>query len=202
MPCISVIRRCPLEVLEKICQALKIDTSETSRRHLSRCTLLNIARTCKFLSELALNILWHVIPDIAVLLLILPKDAYERCLVRESGGILVDLRLNMTAHLLETPFPQLLVYGRRVRRICYTVDMRNNGTAGLTAAPSAYDSLAEALGHRTLLPNLEVLKYKIRPNTPLSIFRSFHVLFGPKLEWLAMHRYAASWQAVKPPSTA
>ncbi|KAI0667656.1 hypothetical protein C8Q78DRAFT_1175199 [Trametes maxima] len=199
MPRTSIVRRYPLEVLERICWALFDRPSKISQWHLGRCTLVNLARTCKFFSEPALNVLWHSITDIAVLLLVLPKNVYERCLVQDGDAILDGFRLNLTVRLKETHVARLLAYGRRVRKVCYDAELRSSVIAGLTAAPSAYDHLAEALGHRTLLPSVKVLKFKIRPLAPVSIFRSFHVLFGPKLNRLAIHQHAASWRAKGPP---
>ena len=41
-------------------------------------TLIALAATCKYLSDPALNMLYHTVPDIAVLFYTLPDELYKR----------------------------------------------------------------------------------------------------------------------------
>lgn len=89
----SALRRLPPQVLEQICRALLVrpidedsedeDEDEDAEyrddgdQYMGCDTLAALASTARVFHEPALNVLWHTIPDIAVLFYTIPGDAYK-----------------------------------------------------------------------------------------------------------------------------
>ncbi len=92
---------------------------------------------------------------------------------------------------------RFFAYAQRVRVINCDAHISTR-TKFLSAAPEAYDILAGILGSRTLLPNVERINYKRSEITPLEVFRSFHILYGPKLQALRICSYNSRPYGIKP----
>ncbi|OJT07272.1 hypothetical protein TRAPUB_1869 [Trametes pubescens] len=92
---------------------------------------------------------------------------------------------------------RFFAYAQRVRVINCDAHISTR-TKFLSAAPEAYDILAGILGSRTLLPNVEKINYKRSEITPLEVFRSFHILYGPKLQALRICSYNSRPYGIKP----
>lgn len=93
------LRRLLPQVLEQICRALLVrpidedseDEDEDAEdrddgdQYMGCDTLAALASTARVFLEPALNVLWHTIPDIAVLFYTLPGDAYKKKHVKKDN---------------------------------------------------------------------------------------------------------------------
>ncbi|KAL1947304.1 hypothetical protein VTO73DRAFT_14265 [Trametes versicolor] len=156
----------PSTVLENICRKLLYYNPPDST---GPRTVTALAVTARIFHEPALDVLWHTIPDIAVLFLVLPKELCSDRLVSRTGRRHKQI------------LTRLLAYAQRVRVISSSAHV-SRCTGYFSAVPKAYDTLASILGSRILLPNIEKINYtRFGDITPLGVFQSFGILFGPKL---------------------
>ncbi|KAI9068347.1 hypothetical protein FKP32DRAFT_1642490 [Trametes sanguinea] len=167
------------EILESICRILL----HRSNAPEGLKTIANLSMTCKHFRDPALNVLWHTIPDVASLFLVLPVSLYRTEKLQSQYGsrtAAVQLSFNDEPHADQLgPFFQ---YAQRVRAIDHTTLSSPRFPIPSYAAPSVYDVLAKLLQGRPLFPNMKSLRYMRPGSTPLSIFRSFHILLGPQLQ--------------------
>ncbi|KAI9058493.1 hypothetical protein FKP32DRAFT_1761929 [Trametes sanguinea] len=181
------------EIVESICRIL-LHRSYQSRATKAYKTVVNLSITCKHFRDPALNVIWHTIPDVASLFLLLPNTLYAR----KKRRLRHATRSDSTATYLffhddvrEDQLSTFFAYARRVK----AMDQQNlyNVTVPDTsayAAPSVYDVLAKLLRGRPLFPNLKSLRYVRHDSAPLSIFRSFHILFGQQLQEVEIYSHS------------
>ena len=82
----SFVERLPPDVWQEIGHAI-LDLQSYQYPSIGRKTLIALAATCKYLSDPALNVLYHTVPDIAVLFYTLPDELYKReRIVLDTGG--------------------------------------------------------------------------------------------------------------------
>lgn len=71
------LTRIPQEIYERIFRVLILQDNSLDENAIRPSdTLSALARTCRLFYEPALSILWHSIPDIALLLYTLPREAF------------------------------------------------------------------------------------------------------------------------------
>ncbi|KAL1950545.1 hypothetical protein VTO73DRAFT_5669 [Trametes versicolor] len=182
----SALRRLPPQVLEQICRALLVRPLDEDSED-EDDDAEDSDDGDQLFHEPSLNVLWHTIPDIAVLFYTLPGDAYKRKYSKKN-----NLRLSGHRRFSFNDIPaasqleRFLDYARRVRRIDSEVVLSKR-IENYSAAPSAYTTLARVLGPRVLFPNLEEIHYSPlrQPEcTRIQVFRVLCVLFGPQLRAL------------------
>ncbi|EIW60850.1 uncharacterized protein TRAVEDRAFT_19406 [Trametes versicolor FP-101664 SS1] len=160
-----------VQVLEQICYELIClpleQTQPDHYAHVGSRTIAALAVTARLFLEPALDVLWRAIPDIAVLFFALDKEIYSQRRVARRGHS-------------ESQLERFFAYAQRVRAINFDAHV-STCTRWISAVPEAYDKLAAILGSRALLPNLEIINFKHTELTSQEVFRTFHILFGPKL---------------------
>lgn len=199
----SVVGQFPPAVLRNICRMLLILPHEEDgnrRRHVGSRTVAALAVTARLFLEPAMDVLWYAIPDIAVLFFTLEKEVYSERQIAARGRLvrnhrqLVSLFLygvldfanplrlgkDLVGVLQGSQLERFLAYAQRVRIITSDAHIATRAE-DLNAAPGVYDTLAGILGSRPLLPNVEKINYTRSEITLLKVFRSFRILFGPKL---------------------
>lgn len=83
----SATHRFPPTVLQEICRellCLPLDQTDQGFRHIGSRTVAALAVTARLFLEPALNVLWHTIPDIAILFFTLDDEAYYQGSVIEG----------------------------------------------------------------------------------------------------------------------
>ncbi|KAI0367374.1 hypothetical protein BV20DRAFT_560327 [Pilatotrama ljubarskyi] len=108
------IRALPYDVLLKICESLRQEESWEGMKALS-----SLARTCRFLSQPALDGLWRVLPSIVPLLRTLPEDVLHFTPERRNraGNIILAASVRLSRPPLSAAFKRFRFYSPRVRKI-------------------------------------------------------------------------------------
>ncbi|KAI0655381.1 hypothetical protein C8Q70DRAFT_1057485 [Cubamyces menziesii] len=192
----SAVERLPPAIWREICHAaVEINDPEPLpyqyQTHLGKSTMAALSATCKSLYDAVGDVIWHTIPDIAVLFYCLPDSMYrkDRFVSRTGHSWAPNQKVYMFTFvrddLSEADLVKLLDRAKHIKAIVRV--HRYFCTPGpgtlFVAAPSAYVTLAKVLlGSRILCPSLEVLDYSRSEFTQFDIFRAFHVLFGPNLK--------------------
>ncbi|KAL1950457.1 hypothetical protein VTO73DRAFT_5581 [Trametes versicolor] len=192
----GALTRIPQEILEQICGVL-VGRSNVllgpngGGIHFGprACeTVAALARTCRLFHEPALNVLWHTIPDIALLFFTMPRKTYlVRKLMLDDKDVLDDKIFMFAGTPEEVDLQRFFTYARRVKAIdycCYHLPKK----ASLSCAHSdVYVALAAILHGRPLLPNIKRIHYFRKPSVPSDVFRAFDVLFALTLRQLTIH---------------
>ncbi|KAI0328992.1 hypothetical protein GY45DRAFT_1280579 [Cubamyces sp. BRFM 1775] len=155
-----------------------------------KSTIAALSATCKSLYDAVGDIIWHTVPDIAVLFYCLPDRLYSKDrIVSRTGHNWAPRQQAYTFTFVRNDFSEVDLVKLLDRAKCIKAIVRAHryfrtpppGTL-FVAAPSAYVTLAKVLGSRILCPSLEVLDYSRSEFMQSDIFRAFHVLFGPNLK--------------------
>ncbi|OJT09912.1 hypothetical protein TRAPUB_13655 [Trametes pubescens] len=187
----NTLCRMPHALFEQIFLLLMLEPCDSDGKMVGCHTVACLARTCRYFHIPAVNVLWHTIPDIAILFFALPRHRYhvKRLLLDETDKTMMDEKI-FASTFAGTPVEAGLVrffsYARRVKVIqhrCYHLPPQ---LAVFCADPETYHALAVILQDRPLLPNVESIEFHRKPVVSTAVFRSFHILFGPKLKKLSM----------------
>ncbi|EIW59338.1 uncharacterized protein TRAVEDRAFT_46643 [Trametes versicolor FP-101664 SS1] len=192
----GALTRIPQEILEQICGVL-VGRSNVllgpngGGIHFGprACeTVAALARTCRLFHEPALNVLWHTIPDIALLFFTMPRKTHlVRKLMLDDKDVLDDKIFMFAGTPEEVDLQRFFTYARRVKALdyrCYHLPKK----ASLSCAHSdVYVALAALLHGRPLLPNIKRIHYFRKPSVPSDVFRAFDILFAPTLRQLTIH---------------
>ncbi|TFK89000.1 hypothetical protein K466DRAFT_46256 [Polyporus arcularius HHB13444] len=130
-------------------------------------SLINLAATCRRLSEHALSQIWSTIPSFGTLAYTLPRELWVQEVVKESDGITHDT-LSFARPIDSSALARFRKYAPYVK----IVDDRGPHQARFTISPSAWDNLEDVLPPNCL-PNLQSIhKFEILPVMvePMHIF--------------------------------
>ncbi|KAI0335701.1 hypothetical protein GY45DRAFT_1316398 [Cubamyces sp. BRFM 1775] len=187
----SIIERLPPDVWQEIGH-VTLDLRSCPYRSIGRKTLIALAATCQYLYEPALNVLYRVIPDIAVLFYSLPDELYKReRIVLNTGGSMgaqfyeeVITFAFTCDNLDQADLVRFFAHARRVKAIVDTCEYyaKSPVRSTLVAVHTVYTTLARVLAASPLCPSLGRLHYSRNELTPFSVFRGLHILFGPSLK--------------------
>ncbi|EIW60851.1 uncharacterized protein TRAVEDRAFT_28302, partial [Trametes versicolor FP-101664 SS1] len=111
----SATHRFPPTVLQEICRellCLPLDQTDQGFRHIGSRTVAALAVTARLFLEPAMNVLWHTIPDIAVLFFTLDEEAYHQGEVFEG-----ERQLQFKGTPSESQLERFFAYARRVRAV-------------------------------------------------------------------------------------
>ncbi|KAI9058492.1 hypothetical protein FKP32DRAFT_1597589 [Trametes sanguinea] len=165
------------DIWKSICRMLLHGASDCKSEGFK--TVANLSLTCKHIRDSALDVMWHAIPNITAVFHILPGRLYRRESKSRSDGD-TEAVYCFQDGVRKEDLKSFFAYARRVRAIDIS-KFSDFPTVGY-AAPSVYDVLATFLQGQPLCPNIKLLRYYHRNSMPLSVFRSFHILFGPQLQ--------------------
>ncbi|KAI0637753.1 hypothetical protein C8Q77DRAFT_387356 [Trametes polyzona] len=176
----TTINRLPPDVLERICREVLSLENDGTR------TLVSLASTSRLLHDPTLNVLWHTVPNVAVLFYTLPETIYRRRISRNvqrhpAGHDLKPFTLNGAEQQPE--YMRFITYAQRIRVIRPKAHVSLVCPRPIATQPM-YDILSTAVGSRILLPNLEAFHFKRKQFRELHVLGSFSFLFGPKLRSL------------------
>ncbi|KAI0331726.1 hypothetical protein GY45DRAFT_1433650 [Cubamyces sp. BRFM 1775] len=143
------------EVITRVAHLLYYEGKEPDRR-----TLVSLAATCRYISEPVLDVIWHTLPDVISLLLVLPTDLCTTVLEEVPSGHFDRRRKEFI--LLRDPvacdFRRMSTYSRRVKALGhYDRRVVPGKHLGYKVSPRMWDILAEH-GPAPLLPNLLELR--------------------------------------------
>ncbi|RDX46746.1 hypothetical protein OH76DRAFT_1406586 [Lentinus brumalis] len=144
--------------------------------HCSSRSLINLATTCRALSEHASSQIWSTIPSFGTLAYTLPREVW---VLKESGVLTVRATLSFTRPI---KFSDLA----RFRKYAPYVKIVNGWGARFNLSPSAWDTLEDVLAP-SCFPNLHsIFKYESQPPMvePMHIFlcntlRNLSLKFAP-----------------------
>ncbi|OJT15969.1 hypothetical protein TRAPUB_8792 [Trametes pubescens] len=187
----NTLSRIPQELFEHIFRLLMLEPCNSDGKMVGCRTVAYFARTCRYLHEPAVNVLWHTIPDIALLFFTLPR---EMCLVQHL--IMLDeqdncLEEKMFASMFaskpsEAMLARFFAYAHRVKAIHHRGCHLPPTVAVFSANPETYHALAVILQDRSLLPNVESIDFHRKAVVSTAVFRSFNILFGYSLKRLSI----------------
>lgn len=91
----SALSRIPQGLFEHIFRLLMLEPCDSDGKMVGCRTVARLARTCRNLHEPAVNVLWHTIPDIAILFFALPRHRYQvqRLLLDETDKTMMDEKI-------------------------------------------------------------------------------------------------------------
>ncbi|KAJ4499436.1 hypothetical protein C8R41DRAFT_754278 [Lentinula lateritia] len=126
------------EVTQKLLEAM-IDTPGGKR------TVSRLARTCRAISEPALDVLWRDLDSLIPIIGLFPATLLKK--VRKPG-------LGLSKEPAEQDWTKILRYGERVRSVLYNETANN-------VSPSIFLTLAQNRPREYMLPNLLHLSWKV-----------------------------------------
>ncbi|KAL1950544.1 hypothetical protein VTO73DRAFT_5668 [Trametes versicolor] len=188
----SALSRMPQGLFEHIFRLLMLESCDSDGKMVGCRTVARLARTCHNLHEPAVNVLWHTIPDIAILFFALPRHRYQvqRLLLDETDKTMMDEKIYARAFAgrpVEAGLVRFFAYAHRVKAISHRCVHLPPQLGILCANPEAYHELARVLQDRPLLPNIESIEFHRKPVVSTAVFRSFHIMFGPNLKRLSIY---------------
>ncbi|KAJ3803445.1 hypothetical protein GGU11DRAFT_670956 [Lentinula aff. detonsa] len=148
------------EVTQKLLEAL-IDTPAGKR------TVSRLARTCRAISEPALNVLWRDLDSLIPIIGLFPSTLLKK--VRKPG-------LGLSKEPAEEDWGKIIKYGERVRSVVY-VETANN------ISPTIFPMLSQNRPKEYILPNLSHLTWKIETSGALEQISMF---LAPAIESLQL----------------
>ncbi|KAJ3825645.1 hypothetical protein F5880DRAFT_1477881 [Lentinula raphanica] len=154
-----VILREP-EVTQKLLEAI-LDTPGGKR------TVSRLARTCRAISEPALNVLWRELDSLVPIIGLFPSTILKK--VRKPG-------LGLSKEPVEGDWAKIMVYGERVRSVVYNESANN-------VSPAVFPMLAENRPREYMLPNLLNLTWKAETAAALE---QISIFLSPGIESLQL----------------
>ncbi|KIK70804.1 hypothetical protein GYMLUDRAFT_148494 [Collybiopsis luxurians FD-317 M1] len=148
------------DITQKLLEAI-IDTPGGKR------TVSRLARTCRTMSEPALDLLWKELDSLLPLIGLFPPNLLKR--VRKPG-------LGLSKAPAEEDWEKVMKYGERVRSIAYSEAVNN-------VSPTIFPMLAQNRPREYILPNLQQLIWKVETATALDHCTMF---LSPTIESLQL----------------
>ncbi|GAW04386.1 26s proteasome non-atpase regulatory subunit 12 [Lentinula edodes] len=146
------------DVTQKLLEAM-IDTPGGKR------TVSRLARTCRAISEPALNVLWRDLDSLIPIIGLFPATLLKK--VRKPG-------LGLSKEPAEEDWTKIMRYGERVRSVLYNETANN-------VSPSIFPMLAQNRPREYMLPNLLHLTWKVET---LSVLDYCAMFLNPTIESL------------------
>ncbi|KAJ4485925.1 hypothetical protein J3R30DRAFT_3282866 [Lentinula aciculospora] len=146
------------DVTQKLLEAI-IDTPGGKR------TVSRLARTCRAISEPALNVLWRDLDSLIPIIGLFPSTMLKK--VRKPG-------LGLSKEPTEEDWAKIMTYGERVRSVAYNETANN-------ISPTVFPMLTQNRPREYMLPNLSYLAWKIETSGALDYCSMF---LSPAIEGL------------------
>ncbi|RDB21841.1 hypothetical protein Hypma_010806 [Hypsizygus marmoreus] len=155
--------------------------------NLEPSTLAKVSRTCRALTDPALNVLWRSQNSLGPLIQVMPSDLWAVVASEEhrfDDFVKTVNIVNFLRGLEETDWTRFEYYGRKIRRLKNDFE---NPTDIFIAHEDVLMALSAYRPVRTLLPSLREISLDLKQE---NIFRSmpfFQCLLGPTVQHVGIH---------------